>query len=368
MESKVIICSHVQDINGTQQSAILRKFELNLENFDKEYVTLSHSMNIPQKSFFYNSQTKKTSRVWLKVKFSILRYLYEIILNLIYIKRLSINWESTYIWLDPLNSLSWVIAKKLWYIKKNIFYTPDYSPQKFKNKILNKIYHWIDNYCVKNADEIWNVSSKITEIRNKQLKDWSKNYFLPNVPWKINTKENKKDKLSLITSWTLNIHLEYKNLITSILIIAKKKPDIKLYIAWEWPLRWEIEKYIKDKKAEKYVILLGFLDIQSYLQKVSECWIGLAMYNWKWWFNYYWDSTKCREFMYFWLPILTTSFHSTADEILSNQAWIIDDIMSIESYTENINSLINHYDNYSSNSEKLGKINNKIYTNIIWNL
>lgn len=369
MESQIIICSHAQDINDTQQSAILRKLELNLENYGTSYKTLVHSMNKAQKSFLYESKQGTTQRVGYRIKTSVFRYIYEIILNIYFIRKEHKNNPSiTYIWIDPLNALSWIIGKKMWYVSKNIFYTPDYSPQKFKNKILDIIYHKIDSYCARNADQVWNVSSRITQIRDDLWVEKSKNIFLPNVPWKIQVENNWRDKYSLITSGTLNIHLEYKNLISSVSWLKEKYPDIKLYIAWEWELREEIEEYIDSKHCKTNVILLGFLDMQRYLQKVSECWIWLAMYNWKWWFNYYWDSTKCREFMYFWLPILTTSFHSTADEIQKNWTWIIDDSMTVESYSKNITELFENYDNYSKNSMELWKKNNLIYTEIIWNL
>lgn len=369
MESQIVICSHAQDINGTQQSAILRKLELNLKNYWKDFKTLVHSMNKAQKSFLYDSETQTTERVGWKIKFSVFRYIYEILLNVYFLrKEYKQNSSITYIWIDPLNAISWVIGKKMGYIQKNIFYTPDYSPQKFKNKILDFIYHKIDSYSARNADEVWNVSSRITKIRDELWVEKSKNIFLPNVPWKIQIQNNSNDKYALITSGTLNIHLEYKNLISAISWLKDIYPGIKLSIAWEWDLREEIEQYITSKQCEKNVILLGFLDMQSYLQRVSECGIWLAMYNWKWWFNYYWDSTKCREFMYFGLPILTTSFHSTADEIKNNKVWIIDDVMSVESYVKNIKNLFEEYETYSTNSKKLWEKNNTIYTKILWNL
>lgn len=367
----IIITSHTQAVNNLQLSAILRKLELNLRNYNKEFKTLSHCMNVPQKSFLYTSWSDNTKKVWLKINFAVFRYIYEIILNVLLIRsEYKKNASLTYIWIDPLNAFSWVIAKKLWYIEKSIFYTPDYSPQKFNNKLLNKIYHWIDVFCIKHSDEVWNVSTRIYQIRKEKGVEDERNFFLPNVPWNIKTVINseEKEQYSLIISWTLNIHLDYKPLIDSIDLLKSDFPKIKLYIAWDWPLKNEIIEYIENKWLWGSVVLLWFLEVSEYLQKVSQCWIWVAMYNGKWAFNYYGDSTKCREFMYFWLPILTTSFHSTADEIQQNKAWIIDDTWDKKSYTKSIKIILKNYKTFSKLSLELWEKNNKLYTEKIWNL
>ena len=52
----------------------------------------------------------------------------------------------------------------------NILYTPHYSPKRFSNNIVNKIYHFIDKICVLNSDEVWNVSSRIHDVRKNMYK------------------------------------------------------------------------------------------------------------------------------------------------------------------------------------------------------
>jgi len=369
MGKKIIIASHIEIIWQNHHCAIFQNLKSNLTEKGNDFITISHCMNTPQKSFLYNSELNASSKIWLKINIWVIRYFYEMILNLLYIYKSSKKNKITYIWIDPLNALSWLIGKKMNLVERNIFYTPDYSPGKFKNPVINRIYHWVDRVCAKNADEVWNVSKRIHKIRRKMWVQGSKNLFIPNVPWKVSVnKKGQRKKFDLITSGTLNVHLEYKNIISSITELKEKFPEIRLLIAWDWELRWEILNFIKKKKLHKHVFLLGFLETQTYLQKVSECWIWIAMYNGKWAFNYYWDSTKCREFMYFWLPILTSSFHSTAEEIQSTKSGIIDDEMSVKNYCKNIETLFTHYHDYAKASLKAWQENNKIYTKTIWSL
>ncbi len=366
----IIIYSHVQEVKGNYQCAILRKLEKNLQILWKDFFTISHCMNVPQKAFIYDGKTGKNNRRWYSIKVWPLRYFYEMLFNIFSIKKyFKQNKEKiTFIGIDPLNACSGILAKKLWYVKKCIYYTPDYSPQKFKNDILNKIYHSIDRFCVKNADEVWNVSSRITEIRKKMWLSGEKNIFLPNVSWLLASKKNQnitKEIFSLITSGTLKEQLEHKRLIDTIVKLVPDFPDIHLYIAGDWPLRGEIENYISEKKVNNNITLLGFLEVEEYLQYVEKCGIWLAMYSGKWWFNYYGDSTKCREFMQFGLPILTTNFHSTADEIRQEQSGIVVDDQHQKSYENEIRKIYENYEEFSENSKRLWKKYTQIYINKI---
>ena len=56
--------------------------------------------------------------------------------------------------------------KTLGWVDKVVFYTIDFTPRRFKNKILNNFYLLIDKWCVKFADEVWNLSERMFEARS----------------------------------------------------------------------------------------------------------------------------------------------------------------------------------------------------------
>jgi len=64
-----------------------------------------------------------------------------------------------YVGSNNLNAFVGIILRKIRLVKKVIFFTPDYSRQRFKNKLLNNFYRWLDYYCLKNADLVWNSST-----------------------------------------------------------------------------------------------------------------------------------------------------------------------------------------------------------------
>jgi len=66
--------------------------------------------------------------------------------------------------------------------------------------------------------------------------------------------------------------------------------------------------------------------------------VGAAVYNGEWSFNHYGDSMKCREFMHFGLPIVTTDSHSTVDEIRESGAGVVCD-QSVQAYASALRTI-----------------------------
>jgi len=64
------------------------------------------------------------------------------------------------------NVIVGIMMKTLGWVDKVVFYTIDFTPRRFKNKILNNFYLLIDKWCVKFADEVWNLSERMFEARS----------------------------------------------------------------------------------------------------------------------------------------------------------------------------------------------------------
>ena len=69
--------------------------------------------------------------------------------------------------LDNLNTVSVLPFKKVGIIKTLVFYTIDYTPTRFENRVLNSIFHFIDRIACYNADAIWVLSERMIEERRK---------------------------------------------------------------------------------------------------------------------------------------------------------------------------------------------------------
>ena len=108
----------------------------------------------------------------------LLTYLKDALFTLYYFLRLGGRFE-TYLGADPLNTVVGVLLKWLGRTDFVIFYTIDWMPGRFSNKILNAVYHWLDRFCVRHCDAAWNISPRIQDVRRSQGLPDSRNILVP---------------------------------------------------------------------------------------------------------------------------------------------------------------------------------------------
>jgi len=365
----IIITSHASLIDGKIYDALTNNFIEILQKNKMDFIFIRHSIdgNLPSTIYNYH-KGKNISRKNLVVfsKIAPLRYISEIISTFIYFLHKKYDVRICYIGVDPLNAFTGVLLKKVSKIDKVIFYTADYSKKRFSNKILNYLYHTVDRYCVKNVDEVWNVSSRIRDVRKNMGLIDSKNIFLPNVPsdeYK-NYTTNKKNKYHLITLGVIGDQLDFIGIFDSIKDLKIKFPQILLTIVGNGPKEEEYIQYVKINGLENNVKFLGYLSHNQALEEISKSGIGLALYNGNWNFNYYGDSVKCREYFSFGLPVITTDSHSTVEEIKENQAGIVCN-MNKDDYIRAILEIIGNYEKYSRNSYCLSQKYENIHSRLL---
>ena len=324
----IIIISHAGLINGQIYDAVTNNFIEILQKNKKSFIFIRHSMegSFPSTLYIYKKgKNISNKKLFMFSKIAPIRYVSEIICTVIYLFFKEYKEKSYFIGVDPLNAFTGLLLKKMGKINKVIFYTADYSKKRFSNKILNYLYHTVDGYCVINADEVWNVSSRIRDVRKKMGLIDSNNIFLPNVPsdeYK-NYENNKKNKFHLITLGVIGEQLDFIGIFEAINDLRSEFPQIFLNIVGNGPKEEEYKQYVKTNGLENNVKFLGYLSHDQALEKISKSGIGLALYNGNWSFNYYGDSVKCREYFCFGLPVITTDSHSTVEVIKEIQAGIV---------------------------------------------
>lgn len=240
----------------------------------------------------------------------------------------------TFIGVDPLNCFVGLILKFFGKIDKVIFYSIDWTPERFENFILNKFYHLIDRICAKKSDLNWNVSEKINYIKIKITSNLKKNILVPVGAKLVNifeTSRFKKKKLKnvvllgalapskgcdlVINSWK-KIIIDYP---TAKLHVIGKTPNIPI----ENGIKYEPYEN-KFKKIGKSVKLYGVrsrLEVINILKKMD---LGLAVYkpvrnnlsNWA-------DPSRIKDYLGAALPVITTSVPKISKEIKKNKCGIV---------------------------------------------
>jgi glycosyltransferase involved in cell wall biosynthesis len=80
---------------------------------------------------------------------------------------------------DPLNGVVAMVLKRLGLLGQVVYYTIDWMPERFANKLLNRLYHALDRFCLDNCDAAWNISPRIVEIRREQGLPDARNVLVP---------------------------------------------------------------------------------------------------------------------------------------------------------------------------------------------
>ena len=67
--------------------------------------------------------------------------------------------------INPLNAFTGLLLRQLGCVRRVVYYVIDYVPTRYPNRWLNQLYHSIDRHCVRHADHVWNLSSRMVQAR-----------------------------------------------------------------------------------------------------------------------------------------------------------------------------------------------------------
>ncbi len=239
-----------------------------------------------------------------------------------------------YVGFDALNCLSGLFLRKIGKVNKVIFYSIDFVPIRFSNKILNTIYHKIEIFCVQHADECWNVSPRIAQGREDFFHVSQSKYLQKVVPIGIWNKDIKKREFKEINKHQLLFigHLLEKQgvqiVLEAIPIIVKKIPDFTFIIVGGGEYEEQLKHIVNNLNITKYVTFTGWIkDRKKIDEMMSKSAIAIASYkpekeklhN----FTYYADPTKLKDYLGAGLPIVLTDISYNAQEISKKKCGVL---------------------------------------------
>lgn len=290
------------------------------------YLLIAHPLYVGAKAFsedFNGKRAKKrefglTAKLPLPIK-SLIETYYSI--SLVSRRRFKLV-----VAIDPLNCFAALILKRLNRITKVIFYTVDYAKMRFPNKLFNFLYHITDLYCVKNAGTVWNVSTRIIDVRKKQGVEKRRNIFVPNSPSFSSIKRSPANKVDRF-KMAMVIGATHMPVVSKALLAIKdlvnKYPSLRLVLIGPFSKSEKMKNRISSLSLGKKVEVLGFLEHKELIKVLKGCGLGLALYTKDFPWTYYGDSMKAREYLVSGLPVIITNTTSTADDISNFEAGIV---------------------------------------------
>jgi len=331
MNKKVIILSHILT---TVPAYDLKEYFLNQK---QELVFIGHPLFYKEGrpgSFFESYKNGELiKKIQLKNKKipSIISYVKDFFLTIYWILKTGQKYDLI-ICLDNLNALSGLFLKKIGVVKKVVYYTIDFTPQRFTSKILNNFYHYIDKICVKNCDSTWNVSPRMEEgrekIRGLKKEIYNKQLVVPVGIWfdRLKRKSFEEiDKSTIIYAGGLAEHQGVQVVLEAIPEIVKEISNFKFKIIGLGSYEINLKNNIKELGIEKYIDFIGYIekhdDVES---ELSKCSLGMAMYNKevaKW--SYYADPSKIKSYLSAGLPAITTDVTYIGDDLEKNRCGFV---------------------------------------------
>lgn len=236
--------------------------------------------------------------------------------------------------LDNLNTLAALTLRIFGKTKKVVYYTIDFVPNRFENKILNSIYGNIEKIAVRFADLTWNLTSRVAigreKIRGMDRKTYNRQIVVPLGVWlnRIPRKSyNEIDKHAIVYAGGLAPHQGIQLVIDALPLILRQIKDVKLIIIGIGDYENELRKKVNDMNLSKYVKFLGYMEKHEDVERaLIKCGLAVAMYNKelaKW--SYYSDPSKIKTYLVCGLPVVTTSLTMISKDLLKKECGIISD-------------------------------------------
>ncbi len=235
-----------------------------------------------------------------------------------------------FIGLDNLNAFSGLVLKKLGLAKSVVFYVIDYVPQRFASRWLNAVYHWIDRFCCRHVDCIWNVSGNMMDAR--QAKWGSLNGCAPflEVPLGCNYErigrlaQSQIDAHAVAFLGTLAPEQGVHLLLEAWPAVRAGVPDATLAIIGGGAQAAELQERARRIGVESSVRFLGFVADDREVEGIlAHCAVGVAPYaQERDSFKYYADPGKVKLYLAAGLPVIITRVPPIAERLDAAQAGI----------------------------------------------
>lgn len=259
----------------------------------------------------------------------LIQYLKDFFLTIIWTYKSGDKYD-IFVGFDNLNALAGWALKKLGRTRKCVFYSVDYSPQRFENKLLNWVYHRIETFCAIHCDETWNLSERMiaarTSFKGVRPEQCGIQKIAPMGIW--------HDEMPHVDEASVKYHqLVYMGAIAkkqgiqfvleAIPKIIPHIPDFTFLVVGDGEYLDELRKRAEQLGITEQVRFTGFVvDHKEIDRLVAESGLAVALYergdlirN----FTYYTDPGKIKVYLGAGVPVLVTDVPHNANEIAEHR-------------------------------------------------
>lgn len=268
-----------------------------------------------------------------------IKYVLEILLNILFTWRLKSNQEYIYIGYNNLNAFSGILLKKTGRVAKTIYYVIDYTPQRFSNSFLNYIYHKIDQFCIKYSDETWSLNERAMNNARKKFynfdayqQGFSDQKEIPMGFWKERISLKTFDEINKKQLVFMGSILEKQGVqfvLKALPKVIKNIPGVNFVVIGSGEYLDTLKRLTVELNINDNVEFTGFIkDLKDIEDILLNSAFAIAIYeegNPKTNFTYYTDQGKIKNYLGCGLPILLSNVPPIATEIEKNKCGFVID-------------------------------------------
>lgn len=318
---------------------------LNEKNYDNIlHICHSFSDSSDRKSYYkwYRKgklHQEKYSLDYIKFPEPII-YLKEVFYTYWWVLSKRVRWD-LYIGMDGLCVIVGNSLKHLGKVKKTIYWAIDFVPNnRFPSKFANKIYHMINTHGYKNSDEMWDLSPRMAQAREKFLgikkSEYKKIKVVQYGMWVDRIKKYSYEdceKNTLVFMGHIKENQGVQLVLKAIPEIVKYKPKFRFKIIGTGPYKEELMKMAEKLNVSAYCNFKGKIPNHRDLEvEIAKSCLAIAPYMKKldkW--TYYADPGKVKTYLACGVPVLLTDLPWNAENIHAAKCGII-----IEENTSNM--------------------------------
>jgi glycosyltransferase involved in cell wall biosynthesis len=223
---------------------------------------------------------------------------------------------------DPLNTLAGLILRRFGFASTVVFWSIDFSPIRFKNRIMNSIYHFVEKLATQRSDCTWCASREISNVLGR-LHPRKMLVVVPGAPTCEVLPVERINRTRIVYAGDLSKEKGVDTIIRAIPLILEKCPNSTFLFIGSGPLETTLRAVVHRWKLEQVVLITGHLKSgDDVWNLVRECSIGVAPYAPVWYEPYAFPG-KALQYCARGLPVIMTRISSFADEVERRGAGII---------------------------------------------
>lgn len=187
--------------------------------------------------------------------------------------------------MESLNTLVGARFRQALNIRKVIYYTFDWAPQRYDSKLMSSVFRWLDKLACEKADVAWNVTDAIAEARRDILKfDMSRMAKQLTVQYGVEFRKDlvksydELEKFKVIFSGGHHVHNGAQFLPEIAKIVQDSNPRVRFVITGDGPMTTDLKAKARFLGLNN-VEFTGYIQGPANLDKLTcECLIALAPY------------------------------------------------------------------------------------------